>query len=114
MAGDLNGHVNLLNNALVKLGFVPGLESGTMTHKGGNHLDQLWVRNLEVLNVALAERNDTISDHHQIMVRVGQYFQMSRIEDPLTEEALKENLHKLTQVTIKKILHDPECQEALM
>ena len=38
---------------------------------------------------------------------------MSRIEDPLSGEVVKENLHTLTQATIKKILHDPECQEAL-
>ena len=64
--------------------------------------------------MALAERNDAVSDHHQIFVRIGQYFRMSRIEDPLSGEALKESLHTLTQATIKKILHDPECQEALV
>ena len=47
------------------------------------------------------------------MVRVGQYFRMSRIEDPLSSEAVLENMHLLTQATVKKILHDPECQEAL-
>ena len=71
------------------------------------------MRNLEITAVALADRNDAVSDHHQIMVRIGQYLRMSRIEDPLSGEAVKENLHTLTQVTIKKILHDPECQEAL-
>jgi hypothetical protein len=113
VAGDLNGHVTLIHESLTKLGFFPALEPGTPTHRDGNHLDQLWVRNLEITAVALADRNDSVSDHHQIMVRIGQYFRMSRIEDPLSGEAIKENLHTLTQATIKKILHDPECQEAL-
>ena len=109
LAGDLNGHVGMMNEALSKLGFTPALEPGTATHMAGNHLDQLWARNLEILNVALADRNDAISDHHQVMVRIGQYFQMSRIEDPLAGDALKENLHVLTQAVIKRILHDLEC-----
>ena len=71
------------------------------------------MRNLDILNTALADRDDAVSDHHQIMVRVGQYFRMSRIEDPLTSESVLENVHLLTQATVKKILHDPECQEAL-
>ena len=74
----------MMHEALAKLGFGPALEPGTTTHKEGNHLDQLWVRNLEILNVAMADLNNDISDHHQIMVRIGQYFQMSRVEDPLT------------------------------
>ena len=65
------------------------------------------------MNTALADRDDAVSDHHQIMVRVGQYFRMSRIENPLSSEAVLENMHLLTQATVKKILHDPECQEAL-
>ena len=50
------------------------------------------MRNLDILNTALADRDDAVSDHHQIMVRVGQYFRMSRIEDPLSSEAVLENM----------------------
>ena len=39
VAGDLNGHVTFMHEALIKLGFLPALEPGTPTHRDGNHLD---------------------------------------------------------------------------
>ena len=55
LGGDINAQVNNLHERLTKMGFTPGLEEGTPTHRDGNMLDQVWVRNLQVTNVLLSE-----------------------------------------------------------
>ena len=65
MAGDINGQLNNLENRLVTLGFTPGLNPGTPTHKGGNQLDGVWTRNLQVTNVLISEEHDQeVTDHN--------------------------------------------------
>ena len=39
-----------------------------MTHREGNHLDQLWTRNIAILNAIVAKPIDQVSDHSPILV----------------------------------------------
>ena len=42
----------------------------TPTHREGNQLDQLWVRNLVITNAIVADPIDQVSDHHLIQVKM--------------------------------------------
>ena len=64
LGGDINGQLANLHKQLSKCGFRAGLEPGTQTHQGGNHLDQLWVRNLQIKNTLVSESHDpSVTDH---------------------------------------------------
>ena len=60
-----------LNVELVRRGFTPAIADGTPTHRDGNHLDQVWVRKVDLVKVALADRVNKVSDHNLIRVIVG-------------------------------------------
>ena len=60
-----------LNVELVRRGFTPAIGDGNSTHRDGNHLDQVWVRKVDLVKVALAVRVDKVSDHNLIRVIVG-------------------------------------------
>jgi hypothetical protein len=60
-----------LNVELVRRSFTPAIADGTSTHRDGNHLDQVWVRKVDLVKVALADRVDKVSDHNLIKVIVG-------------------------------------------
>jgi hypothetical protein len=78
------------------LGFKPGLERDTATHSGGNHLDQVWARNLAMTNVLVAEhpRKDT-SDHLLIKTTIampvgpGSIAQEGQIPNKLTQGQIR-------------------------
>ena len=49
-------------------GLIPALREGTITHREGNHLDQLWTRNIVIVNAVVAKPVDQVSDHSPILV----------------------------------------------
>ena len=68
--GDLNGQLNKLHTFLTMAGFTPALRAKTPTHREGNQLDQLWVRNLTIVNAIVADPIDQVSDHNLIQVKM--------------------------------------------
>jgi len=70
LGGDLNGQLNKLHTFLTMAGFTPALRAKTPTHREGNQLDQLWVRNLTIVNAIVADPIDQVSDHNLIQVRM--------------------------------------------
>ena len=52
---------------MMTAGLTPALREGTMTHREGNHLDQLWTRNIAILNAIVAKPIDQVSDHSPIL-----------------------------------------------
>ena len=59
-----------MHTFLTAAGFTPALRAKTPTHREGNQLDQLWVRNLTILNAIVADPIDQVSDHNLIQVKV--------------------------------------------
>ena len=59
-----------MHTFLSAAGFTPALRAKTSTHREGNQLDQLWVRNLTILNAIVADPIDQVSDHNLIQVKV--------------------------------------------
>ena len=51
-------------------GFIPALRGKTPTHRDGNQLDQMWVRNLQITNAIVADPIDQVSDHNLIQVKM--------------------------------------------
>ena len=70
LGGDLNGQLNKLHTFLTMAGFTPALRAKTPTHREGNQLDQLWVRNLTIVNAIVADPIDQVSDHNLIQVKM--------------------------------------------
>jgi endonuclease/exonuclease/phosphatase (EEP) superfamily protein YafD len=70
LGGDLNGQLNKLHTYLKQAGFTPALRERTPTHREGNQLDQLWVRNLTIVNAIVADPIDQVSDHNLIQVKM--------------------------------------------
>jgi hypothetical protein len=72
VGGDINGQMKNLHTKLTKCGFHAGLETGTGTHRDGNMLDQVWIRNLDLKSVLLSDFQDTeVTDHCCIKVTVN-------------------------------------------
>ena len=44
LGGDLNGQLSMLHTSLTQVGFTLALRGGSVGHKEGNKLDQMWVR----------------------------------------------------------------------
>ena len=57
-----------VHSQMVGAGLTPALREGTVTHLGGNHLDQLWTRNITITNAVVGKRVDKVSDHNPVMV----------------------------------------------
>ena len=52
-----------MHTFLTIAGFIPALRGKTPTHRDGNQLDQMWVRNLSITNAIVADPIDQVSDH---------------------------------------------------
>ena len=70
IGGDLNGQLSKLHTFLTLAGFTPALRAKTPTHRDGNQLDQMWVRNLQITNAIVADPIDEVSDHNLIQVKM--------------------------------------------
>ena len=46
------------------------MRAKTPTHRDGNQLDQLWVRNLQITNAIVADKIDQVSYHNQFQVKM--------------------------------------------
>ena len=57
-----------MHTFLTIAGFTPALRGKTPTHRDGNQLDQIWVRNLLITNAIVADPIDQVSDHNLIKV----------------------------------------------
>ncbi len=54
-----------------ELEFTPALSYPTITHKQGGHLDQIFVKNMKVIDATLSENFiDDISDHKCLKVNL--------------------------------------------
>jgi hypothetical protein len=58
VGGDVNGMFSKVKTYLLLAGFKPALIQGTPTHRDGHQLDQLWTRNLPILNAIVADAID--------------------------------------------------------
>ena len=63
LGGDLNGQLGRLHNALTQAGFTPAPRGGSVTHKEGNQLDQMWTRKIRITNAVVADPLGQVSDH---------------------------------------------------
>ena len=71
LPGDINGQLSDLEDKLVGLNFIPGLNSGTSTHRDGNQLDGIWTRNLQVVNTLVSYEHDPeVTDHKCILTKI--------------------------------------------
>ena len=70
VGGDVNGMFSKVNTCLQAAGFKPALIQGTPTHTEGNKLDQIWTRNVAIINAIVADPLDQVSDHRLIQVRM--------------------------------------------
>ena len=93
-----------MNTYLLLAGFKPALIQGTPTHRDGHQLDQLWTRNLPILNAIVADAIDQVSDHRLIQVRL----EATLIErGPATQPEEEEiDPRTLPQTTIRKVIKE--------
>ena len=103
VGGDCNGMIGQLSRELPHKGFAPVIQNGVPTHKHGNHLDQMWVRNLEVRDARLADLIEEVSDHKLLTVKVEAVVRIGKV-DARDGGAIDATL--LPQTTLRKALND--------
>ena len=59
-----------MHTFLTLTGFTPALRAKTPTHRDGNQLDQMWVRNLQITNAIVADKIDQVSDYNLVQVKM--------------------------------------------
>ena len=59
-----------MHTFLTIAGFIPAFRGKTPTHRDGNQLDQMWVRNLSITNAIFSDSIDQVSDYHLIQVKM--------------------------------------------
>ena len=71
ICGDFNKQLPGISKALEGLEFTPALHYPTITHKQGGHLDQIFVKNMKVIEATLSKNFiDDISDHKCLKVNL--------------------------------------------
>jgi endonuclease/exonuclease/phosphatase family metal-dependent hydrolase len=69
VCGDFNNHMPIVSKELTKCGFTAALGSETSTHILGNHLDQLFAKNVRITNAMVNDGFDReITDHKCLKV----------------------------------------------
>jgi endonuclease/exonuclease/phosphatase (EEP) superfamily protein YafD len=69
ICGDFNKQLQGISKALEELGFTPALRFPTTTHKQGGHLDQIFAKNIDIVESTISENFlDDISDHKCLKV----------------------------------------------
>ena len=93
---------------MVGLSFAPGLNPGTPTHRGGNQLDGIWTRNLQVVNTLVSEDIDEeVSDHNCILATI-------RITGrQLPAEPNRQEMSQLSQAQIRNLFREVEVLKYL-
>ena len=102
LGGDLNGQLGRLHTALTQAGFTPALRGGSITHKEGNQLDQMWARNIRITNAIVADRISQVSNHCQIQVKIKAVL-TSRQQVPALEPE-EVDPRSLPQTTVRKVI----------
>ena len=69
ICGDFNNHIASVCESLTQCNFAPAITCGTETHRQGGHLDQVFTRNIDVVNAVVSNDYDNeISDHKCLKV----------------------------------------------
>ena len=104
VGGDLNGQLTKVHRLLVGAGFTSALEEGTVTHREGNQLDQMWTRNITIRNAIVTDLIDQVSDHS--LIKVVMEVVIIEREQPPQQNPEEVNLRTLPQTTIRKIVKE--------
>lgn len=104
-----------LSRELIRRGFTAAIAEGTATHRDGNHLDQVWTKNVQLVKAVLAEDMPEWSDHKLIKVVVGADVTHKRDQahQPLDTETPEIPVSAFPQQNIRKIMNDPETLKHL-
>ncbi len=71
VCGDFNNHLETMSRHLASLKFDVGINPEVATHKFGNHLDQVFAKNITITNAVVNEDLDhSITDHKCIKVHL--------------------------------------------
>jgi endonuclease/exonuclease/phosphatase family metal-dependent hydrolase len=71
ICGDFNNHIATVCESLTQCNFTPAIACGTETHRQGGHLDQMFTRNLDVVNAVVSgDYDNDISDHKCLKMTV--------------------------------------------
>ena len=69
VCGDFNNHMKMMSNVLSRCNFAAAIATGTETHRQGNHLDQVYARNIDIVAAGVSDGYDEeISDHKCLKV----------------------------------------------
>ena len=69
VCGDFNNHLPVIDGHLKQLNFSPALHDDVATHKLGNQLDQVYAKNIDIVNAVVnGELDHSITDHRCIKV----------------------------------------------
>ncbi len=71
VCGDFNNHLDLVSNALHSMNFVSAISPDVSTHKFGNHLDQVFARNILITNSVVNQDLDhSVTDHRCLKIHL--------------------------------------------
>ena len=93
-----------MHTQLTRAGFTPALRERVATHRDGNQLDQLWTRNLGLVNAIVADPIDLVSDHRLIQVKLEAI--ITEREQPPQQNPEEVDLRALPQTTIRKVIKE--------
>jgi endonuclease/exonuclease/phosphatase family metal-dependent hydrolase len=69
VCGDFNNHLPLVTRQLAYSNFAAAFVTGTETHNKGGHLDQIFVRNIQVVKAFTNDGyDDMVTDHKCLRV----------------------------------------------
>ena len=72
VCGDFNNHMTHITSELTKCGFKAAINPDTATHRLGGHLDQVFAKNIEIINAMVNDGfDDEITDHKCLKVTLG-------------------------------------------
>jgi endonuclease/exonuclease/phosphatase family metal-dependent hydrolase len=71
VCGDFNNHLEVVSNALHSMNFVSAISPDVATHKFGNHLDQVFAKNIHITNSVVNQDLDhSITDHRCLKIHL--------------------------------------------
>jgi hypothetical protein len=117
IGGDINSQRAHMSTELLRRGFTPAIPEGAKTHRDGNHLDQCWVLNVQLVKAAIAKLIGEMSDHKLIKLVVGADVR-HRKDQPVWEayDQVKGRvpIAKFPQSNIKRMMSDQSVQDHLV
>jgi endonuclease/exonuclease/phosphatase (EEP) superfamily protein YafD len=71
VCGDFNNHLETVAGALHSMNFVSAIGQDVSTHKFGNHLDQVFARNIQITNAVVNKDLDhSVTDHNCLKIHL--------------------------------------------